>query len=64
VLPVEVVDIVSDFVKRGREGKEFREEGVRTRRFPASDMVLVSLKDEESFSRALRRCLRARGSMA
>ena len=59
-----MLDIVSDFVKRGRDGSELREEEVPVRRFPRR-MVLVSLEEvEDSFSRALRRWLRARGSMA
>jgi hypothetical protein len=65
VLPDDVLDIVSDFVKRGSEGNECREEEVeaRARRFPRG-MVLVSFEEKVSFSRAFRRRLRARGSMA
>jgi predicted alpha/beta hydrolase family esterase len=65
VLPDEVLDIVSDFVKRGREGNELREEEeVPARRLPRPMMLVSSEEDECAFSRADRRLVRAWGSMA
>jgi hypothetical protein len=63
VLPDEVLDIVSDFVKRGREGNELREEEVPARRLPRRIMLVSSEEDECAFSRADRRLVRAWGSM-
>jgi predicted alpha/beta hydrolase family esterase len=65
VLPDEVLDIVSDFVKRGREGNELREEEeVPARRLPRRMMLVSSEEDECAFSRTDRRLVRAWGSMA